>query len=493
VQTASRPRALLLAALVAAAVGGGFLAAPSASADTTTTTAITGTPPRATYGTWYSFTFGVQGFSAPVDFSLDEGSTLPAGLDLYSGGQIAGSPGALDPGTPVVLRASDGGVDPDATLTVTIPVDNRAPQWSATPAETTTIPAGQHYYVIYRTAFNLVRPTFLASGGLPPGLTLNEAGELEGTPTTPGTYTFTVVATNGTAPDAQATRTFVVTGSAPSISGDAPDTVQGAWYDFAYTLGGLPEPDVSVIDGQLPPGLGWGENGRLVGNVETPGTYEFTIAADSVVGRDTVHETITVTPASVSIGGTPPVARVGQDYDFTFGWEAPSALSWDVTTGTLPDGLWLFDGELYGTPTTAGTYRFTVTASDFYGNSASQPVTLKVLPKSLPTISVASSSLREGDSGTRALTFTVSLGGPSTTSVTVHWATANGTAKAGSDYVARSGSLTFAPGQTTKTVTVLVKGDRTKEPTETFTVRLTKPVHATLGQAVATGTIVNDD
>jgi hypothetical protein len=92
-------------------------------------------------------------------------------------------------------------------------------------------------------------------------------------------------------------------------------------------------------------------------------------------------------------------------------------------------------------------------------------------------------------------TFTVSLlGGPSATPVTVHYATANGTATTPADYAATSGDLTFAPGETTKPVTVPVVPDSVDELNETFTLNLSAPstgVFVQDGQGV--GTIVDDD
>ena len=89
--------------------------------------------------------------------------------------------------------------------------------------------------------------------------------------------------------------------------------------------------------------------------------------------------------------------------------------------------------------------------------------------------------------------FTVSLSAASRREITVDFATANGTATAGSDYQATSGTLTFAPGTTTQTLTVLILGDTLDEPNETFTVTLSNPTNATLATAQATGTIVDDD
>jgi hypothetical protein len=77
--------------------------------------------------------------------------------------------------------------------------------------------------------------------------------------------------------------------------------------------------------------------------------------------------------------------------------------------------------------------------------------------------------------------------------VTVKYATANGTALAGSDYTAASGTLTFAPGQTSQTVTVNVMGNTTVEPNETFAVNLSAASGATLFDGQGVGTILNDD
>jgi len=85
------------------------------------------------------------------------------------------------------------------------------------------------------------------------------------------------------------------------------------------------------------------------------------------------------------------------------------------------------------------------------------------------------------------------LSAASTSTVTVAYATANGTATAGSDYTAQSGTLTFSAGQTSKTISVVVNGDTTVEPNETFTVTLSGASGATIARATATGTITNDD
>ncbi len=110
-----------------------------------------------------------------------------------------------------------------------------------------------------------------------------------------------------------------------------------------------------------------------------------------------------------------------------------------------------------------------------------------------PGLSVASVSINEGDSGPATVTFTVTLATASNREVTVDYATSDGTATAGSDYTAASGTLTFAAGETTQTIDVTVTGDAIDEPDETFTVTLRDPVNATLATATATATIRDDD
>ena len=118
-----------------------------------------------------------------------------------------------------------------------------------------------------------------------------------------------------------------------------------------------------------------------------------------------------------------------------------------------------------------------------------QPV---VVPPS--RISINDVRMAEGNAGQTAFRFTVSLDQAQATPVTADFATANGTATAPSDYARTSGAVTFAPGETAETVTVLVKGDRTKEPDETFAVNLSSATaNATIIDGHGVGTIVNDD
>lgn len=114
--------------------------------------------------------------------------------------------------------------------------------------------------------------------------------------------------------------------------------------------------------------------------------------------------------------------------------------------------------------------------------------------RSVPaSLSVGNATLLEGNAGTTNAVVTVSLSAPTNKTVTVNYNTADGTARAGSDYNAVSGLLTFAPGQTTKTILVPVIGDRVAELDETYFVKLQSAKNATIANGQGVVTIVDDD
>jgi chitinase len=109
-------------------------------------------------------------------------------------------------------------------------------------------------------------------------------------------------------------------------------------------------------------------------------------------------------------------------------------------------------------------------------------------------IRIAGGSVVEGNSGTTPLTFTVTLSAASTSTVTVNYATVGGSATSGTDFATRSGTLSFAPGETSKTISVDVVGDTAFEGNETFTLALSgASTNASIQTASAAGTITNDD
>jgi hypothetical protein len=108
-------------------------------------------------------------------------------------------------------------------------------------------------------------------------------------------------------------------------------------------------------------------------------------------------------------------------------------------------------------------------------------------------ISINDVTVTEGNSGTTPATFAVTLSHRSSKTITVHYATADGTATAPADYGSTSGTVTFAPGETSKDVVVQVRGDTIDEPNETFTVKLSQPTNAGFADDTGVGTIIDDD
>ena len=203
-------------------------------------------------------------------------------------------------------------------------------------------------------------------------------------------------------------------------------------------------------------------------------------AADQVAraildGIKALDVTVAPTPAcdpGVGVAFDPASRRVRS------GASAPFGETVSVAPGTAP-----------------GTYRCTV---DFRVNGASvglaQTVTVRVPDSSAaPALRIGDVSVTEGSSGTTPATFTVSLSKASTSAVSVGWATRPGTAVAPADFAAASGTVTFAPGATSASVSMAVVGDRVAEADETFTVDLSAPSGATLADPSGVGTIVDDD
>jgi hypothetical protein len=145
-----------------------------------------------------------------------------------------------------------------------------------------------------------------------------------------------------------------------------------------------------------------------------------------------------------------------------------------------------------------------LTAAGVAGNTASithsaeispaDNVSIATLALSPPEAGVGDAGVVEGDGGQSYMTFTAVLSpaNPYATGA-VDYATSDGSADAGSDYAAAAGRLTFAPGQTTQTIAVLVNADRVVEGDETFTLTLSNPAGLRIAREMGVGRILNDD
>ncbi len=184
---------------------------------------------------------------------------------------------------------------------------------------------------------------------------------------------------------------------------------------------------------------------------------------------------VTVNVATADGTATAPDDYLSVSTQVTF---APGFTSQQISVTIVDDGL------------AEGNEVFTVNLSGASGAPiASGAATVTIIDNDVPTVSVSGASAMEGN----PLSFTLSLDVPSPVETSVNYATANGTATAGSDYVASSGTVTFAPNQMTATVVVQSNDDALSEEAETFTLTLSNPTLLSLGNAVGTGTIEDND
>jgi hypothetical protein len=223
----------------------------------------------------------------------------------------------------------------------------------------------------------------------------------------------------------------------------------------------------------------------------TGGAHTVTAAYAGLTGTASLYSLTQPT----LFAGPLPAATAGHAYSqplVTSGNPAPVV---SLHTGTLPAGLTLSSaGILSGTPTSAGDYAFDLRAVSVSG-TAEQAYTMHISPAPavLPRISLKAASTVEGNSGQHTVNMTISLSAASKTPVTVAWRDTNGTALAGSDYVLASGVVTFAPGATTGSIPVTVRGDTVRESDEVLYVLLSNPTGATLATGSGAFTITNDD
>jgi uncharacterized repeat protein (TIGR01451 family) len=170
----------------------------------------------------------------------------------------------------------------------------------------------------------------------------------------------------------------------------------------------------------------------------------------------------------------------------------------DPTNDTFSRAADMLAGRLYYTATTLRDGSVLIVGGQLASNQTGPALATTEIydparTKPPPAVSITNAACLEGDVGTTNLVFHLTLSSAMGVPVSVDFATANGSAAAGPDYVATNGSVVFAPGTTNQTVTVMIIGNRNYEPDKTFSVTLANPTNATIDAASGTGTILNDD
>ena len=205
-----------------------------------------------------------------------------------------------------------------------------------------------------------------------------------------------------------------------------------------------------------------------------------TTAVSSSVNPSDFGESVTFTATVTSPAGTPTGSVQFKDGGANLG--SPVVLNGSgiatFTTSALTVGVHVITAEYSG----SGTF-----AASSGALAGGQEV------RSLPTIAIVDEVISEGDDGTRIMNFSVLLSAPSHLVVTVGFSTSDGSATAGSDYQAASGTVTFEPGLTGKAVSITIVSDRTNEFDETLFLNIANPTNAAVADPQGVGTITNDD
>ncbi len=308
------------------------------------------------------------------------GGSLPAGISLNASGTLSG--------TPTVT----------GTFAFTVKVTDANSQF-ATEATSITVSAGVSATFPAPPAGDVggaYSDTLTAAGGtapyawsvnagtLPPGLSLSSAGVLAGTPTTAGSYPFTVNVIDANNGIATASITLVVSAGLALAFTAPPGTDVGIGYSDTLTVTGGTGPYAwSVSAGSLPAGITLNAStGALAGTATTAGTSSFTVKVTDAVGQSATKAAAIVVAARPSLAfPAPPSGQASVAYSDTLtvtGGTGP--FTWTVSAGSLPSGLALnaSTGVLAGTPAAAGSFGFTVQVSDAFAVTATEAVTLVI-------------------------------------------------------------------------------------------------------------------
>ncbi|HYC58411.1 MAG TPA: Calx-beta domain-containing protein [Thermoanaerobaculia bacterium] len=425
-----------------------LLAPASAQVVTVNTSTSAGT---ASAGTDYTTTNTVLTFAAG---DTSENIIVPIVNDFVAEGAETFSV-ALD--TPVNASIANG------TATVTIVDDDSTPQLTITDAnviegDAGTTPAAFTVSLSHASASTITVNWTTNAGSATAGTDFASAGGsltfLPGETSKPVT-----VNVNGDTSD-EADETFFVALSPPANA------------TFAKAQG-----TATIADDDGTPSLVIGDATLIEGNSGSSALV-FTVT----LAGSTAH---TVTVGYATADGT---ATAGSDYAATSGTLTFSSgtTTQQVHVAVIGDAAVESDETLF--LNLSGASNATISDNQATGTIANDDTAAPV-----PSISVGDMTLAEGNGGTANATFTVTLSVATTNAVSVQYATVNGSATAGSDYAGASGTVHFAPGATSQTVTVAVAGDTSVEPDETFTLDLSNPTNATLADGQGNGVIVNDD
>ncbi len=336
------------------------------------------TLPGGTVGAQYSITLDASGGTPPYTWTNPAG-LLPGGLSLETGGRLAGIPNAAGSFSFTVAVSDSAGHAATEQMSVTV---------AAALSITTSSLAGGTVGGAYAQSVTATGGTppytwSLHSGSLPGGLALSATGSITGTATAAGTFSFVLVVTDSTGVTAQKQFTITVTGG---LSITTAGTLPNASLNVSYSqtlgaAGGTPPYSWALTSGALPKGLALSAAGAISGTPAASGTFQFTVTVtDSAQLTASQQFTLVVSGGGLTITtATLPGGKAGTTYSETLaasGGTPPYTFA--VSAGALPPGLTLAGAVISGTPTTPGTYSFTIEVTDSTAATATQQFTIVI-------------------------------------------------------------------------------------------------------------------
>jgi len=409
---------------------------------------------------FYDQTLTSANGTAPYTYTPGGGS-LPPGLTLATNGRISGTPTGSGPynyTVHVTDSTSPTALTADKSYSFSVP----GPTMVVSPASPAAGAQGIAYSQQFSTSGGTAPYAYtLETGTLPPGLSLSGGGLLSGTPTTLGSFTFTIkvqdsttISTGGVwlklhtvTVDINAAPTIVV--APTTLPGGA---AVGSAYSTTITAGGGVSPyTFSVISGSLPAGLTLSTGGSISGTPTAGGLFNFTVRATDASGAPgpfsgTQPYSLTVAAPTITLPATTLAnGTMGAAYSAALNPASggTSPYTYAVTAGALPPGITLSasTGTLSGTPTAAGNFNFAVTATDSSTGTgapySSAPRGYALTIVNIPPVANPVSATVGYNSGANPITLNITGGTP--TSVAIGTAAANGTA------IASGTSITYQP------------------------------------------------